>query len=48
MTENKSLVNRAIGMLEILSEYTEEGMTSAILDKVVELLEKAVGEDENK
>ena len=44
---NESLVNRAIGMLQVLAEYTEEGMTSATLVKAIELLEKAVGECSN-
>lgn len=46
MTENKSLIHRALGMLDVLAEYTEDGRMNALIVNVIELLERAVGDRE--
>ena len=48
MTENKSLIYRALGRLDILAEYVTEGCANNLIVQTIELLERAVGKDENR
>ena len=42
---DKSAVSRALGMLDVLAEYTEDGKMNTLIVNVIETLEKAIQED---